>query len=228
MLRYLCTIFNSRIKEADNFEIGWKYSQDNWYASATLFSSHFDNYLAVKETRALIDKEGLNECVRKGDCDLTTGDFDDRTEEFFSTRFRHTNFSDVTNRGFELAIKKVLTKELEAGFSVGINDLDSPSDFVFTDSNPLELKGYYKKFLPNLPSKPWVKLKARYVTNKPKVEQREGFDPFFTADLYVGGDYKKLSWNAGIRNLFDEVYHEPYSALDGLERSFNIGVNYNF
>ncbi len=117
---------------------------------------------------------------------------------------------------------------MEAGVSIGLNDLDSDSVFVSTDSNPLALKGYYKKHFPQLPSKPWVKLKARYVTDTPHVKQKEGFDDFLAADLYLGGEYKKLSWNAGVRNLLDKLYHEPYSALDGLERSFTVGVKYKF
>jgi len=225
-----------KAESADNIELGWKYNKGSWYTSAALFYSRFDDYLGTKEVRTLTDVDALNECIRLGDCDITTGNFDDREQDFFDSKVNYANFEEVTNKGFEISVKKVLDKDMEAGFSIGLNDLDSDSVFVSTDSNPLTLKGYYKKHFPALPSKPWVKLKARYVTDSPRVKQKEGFNAFLTADLYLGGTlgkklgkkHKELSWNAGVRNLFDKVYHEPYSALDGLERSFNVGVKVKF
>jgi hypothetical protein len=132
------------------------------------------------------------------------------------------------NQGFEFSIKKIIDHQMEASFSFGLSEFSTHDDSFITDSRPLEFKGYYKKFFPTLPASPWIKLKARYVTDEPKVRQEEGFDPFLVADLYAGGAYKDLYFSAGIRNLFDKVYHEPYTALDGLERSFLVSFSYGF
>lgn len=207
-------------ESADNFEIGWKYNDGLWYGAAALFYSRFNNYIGTKEVRRIIDQTALIECINQGDCDPLTGDFDDRESDFFETKIQYVNFADVVNQGFEFSLKRIVDLDMESGFSLGLNDFDSDDPFATIDSRPLELKAYYKKHLPGLPASPWIKFNARYVTNEPSVEQKEGFSPFFVADLRFGVEYKDVQFNAGIRNLFNEVYHEPFSALDGLERTF--------
>jgi len=68
------------------------------------------------------------------------------------------------------------------------------------------------------------------VTDVPKVEQEDGFSPFFIADLFAGfkyplHNYCDLIFNAGVRNLGNKIYHEAFSVLDGLERSFFFNVS---
>lgn len=210
-------------EKADNLEIGWKYAKDDVYASAAVFVSEFEDYIGTKETRKIKDQAALQECIAKGDCDPATGDYDDREADFFDTKVHYINVADVRNKGIELSVKKVVDKQMEAGVALGFNDFDN----LDNSSRPVELKAHYKKYL-DLPTDPWVKVKARYVTDTPAVKQQEGFEPFASVDVLTGGEYRKLKYNAGIRNLFDETYHEPYSALDGLERSISVGVEYDF
>jgi len=81
-----------------------------------------------------------------------------------------------------------------------------------------------KKFKYNY--KPWVKLKLRHVTNSPKVNQVDGFDAFTVGDLYFGAKYQNnISFNGGIKNISNTVYHEAYSPLDGVERSFFFNIS---
>ncbi|EGU55218.1 hypothetical protein VINI7043_08950 [Vibrio nigripulchritudo ATCC 27043] len=76
--------------------------------------------------------------------------------------------------------------------------------------------------------RPWIKLNARWVTDKPEVKQVDGFDAFDLYNLYFGFSYKAAKLNAGVRNLTNKVYHEPYGALDGLGRSYfaNLTLSY--
>ena len=215
-------------ESADNIELGWKYNNGVWYAAASLFYSRFDNYITTKQVRRLTDNAGLQSCIAKGDCDPATGHYDDRESDFFDIKVHYMNVSQVDNRGFEFSLKKIVDKQMEAGLSFGFNDFSSEDLDFITDSRPLEVKAYYKKYFLSLPTSPWLKLKMRYVTNEPAVEQKEGFSPFLVADVYAGGEYKSLNFSIGIRNVFNKVYHEPYSALDGVERSFFATVSYDF
>ena len=68
-----------------------------------------------------------------------------------------------------------------------------------------------------------------------KVSQEEGFHAFFSADAYLGVRYDyanrvNFAFNFGIRNLTNEVYHEAFSALDGVERSVfgNVSLQMKF
>lgn len=213
---------------ADNIEIGWKYNNGVWYAAASLFYSRYKNFISTREVRKLIDETELLDCIAQGDCDPLTGDYDDRESDFFDINVFYINAGEVNNRGVEFSLKKIVDNDMEAGFSLGLNDFDSDDLNFITDSRPLEFKGYYKKYFSTLATSPWIKLKLRYVTDEPKVEQNEGFDPFLVTDLYVGGEYRNLSFSIGVRNLFDEVYHEPYTALDGLERSLLVTISYGY
>ncbi len=213
-------------ESADNIELGWKYNDGSWYGSASIFYSRFDNFIGTKETRKLVDEAGLLECIRQGKCSPTEGNYDDREADFFRTNVSYINIGELDNRGFELSLNKIIANDMEAGLSVAINHFSSPEFDFIVDSRPLEIKGYYKKHFSSLLASPWVKVKMRYVTNNPSVEQREGFDPFAVVSVYAGGEYKKLQFSIGIRNLFDQLYHEPYTALDGLKRSFLASIRY--
>ncbi len=217
---------------ADNVEAAWKFYDGLFFGSVSIFYSDFDDYITVKERRRLTDPIALQACIRAGACDPLNGDFDGREAEFFSTDFPFFNVKRAVNRGFEVSLKRLREEDYEAGFNFGLNDFDvrdvhDPADknLVVTNAHPLEFSFYYKKYFSDWAAKPWVQIKGRYVTDTPRVKQEEGFDPFFVADLFAGLKYRLLGYsdvtfNAGIRNIADKVYHEPFSALDGLERSF--------
>ncbi len=213
-------------ESADNFELGWKYADEHWFVSAALFYNKFDNFIGTKEVRRISDQDALAECISQGDCDPSAGDYDGRESDFFETRIHYINVPNVSNYGFEFSSRNLVEGDRDAGFSVAFNAFDS--DALNYKDNPIQIRAYYKKHFPTLITNPWIKVKARYVANTPEVKQREGFDPFLVVDLFGGGEYKGFSYRIGIRNLFDEVYHEPYTALDGLKRSIQLGLSYKF
>ncbi|MBN4054589.1 TonB-dependent receptor, partial [Nitrospira defluvii] len=224
-------------EEADNFDAAWKYYDGLFSASLSVFYSDFENYISVKQRRKITNAAAFETCIRQGKCDPANGEFDDREDEFFSDDFPYFNVKQVVNRGFEVSLKRVSEADYETGLSFSFSDFDvraghDPSDvnLVLSDSNPLEFNYYYKRYLSDGSAAPWVKINARYVTNTPSVSQEDGFSPFFVTDLFAGfktpvRHFSEMTFNAGIRNLSDMVYHEPFSPLDGLKRSFffNIG-----
>jgi len=173
-------------EKGHNFEVSWKYLNDPWYARASIFYSKFEDYLGTVSRRTLINSSGLVRCVELGRCDPSTGDYDDRENDFFSSRVTFENLGKVSNKGFEVNTGIIVDDDYEAGLNFGINDIDANNTFAQIDSNPLEFNAHVKKIFPSIPLKPWLKLKARYVTDWPKVSQYEGFDPFFTLDAYLG------------------------------------------
>jgi len=227
-----------KAEQADNFEAAWKYYNGFFFASFSVFQSDFDNYITLKQRVRIIDQAALEACIRQGDCDPTIGEYDGREDEFFAGDVAFFNVKQVINRGFEFSLKRIREDDYEAGFNFGLNDFEvrdvydpTDRDVVITDANPLEFSFYYKRYLSDWTAKPWFQLKGRYVTDTPRVKQTEGFSPFFVADFFAGlkhdlFGFSDVAFNLGIRNLTDEVYHEPFSALDGLKRSyfFNVSV----
>ncbi len=211
-------------EKGHNFEGAWKYLNAPWYARVSFFYSQFEDYLGTVSRRTLINSAGLTRCVELGRCNPLMGDYDDRDEDFFSSRVTFENLGEVSNKGFEVSTGIIVDDDYEAGFNVGLNDIDADNTFAQIDSNPLEFNAHIKKIFPSIPLKPWLKFNARYVTDWPKVSQTEGFKSFFTLDTYIGVRYEyakkvNFAFNFGVRNITDEVYHEAYSALDGVERS---------
>ncbi len=227
-----------RPEEADNFEAAWKFYDGLFFASVSVFHSDFDNYITRKQRTRIINLPALQDCIRQGDCDPPNGEFNDREDEFFASDFPYFNVKRVVNRGFEVSLKRVREEDYEAGLNFGMNDFDvrdvhdpADKDVVIVDSNPLEVSFYYKRYFSVWTARPWVRIKGRYVTNTPSVDQKEGFNEFFVADLFTGFKYptkknSEISFNAGIRNLGDEVYHEPFSVLDGLKRTYFFNVSF--
>lgn len=224
-----------KAEKGHNFEWSWKYLNDPWYARVSLFYSEFEDYLGTVPRRSLINPAGLARCIELGRCNPSTGEYDDRENDFFTSRVTFENLGSVKNQGFEVSTGLIVDDDYEAGFNVGLNDIDAENLFAQIDSNPLEFNAHVKKIFPSIPLKPWLKLKARYVTDWPKVSQEEGFNPFFTLDAYLGARYEyakkvNFAFNFGVRNITDEVYHEAFSALDGVERSVfgNISLKIKF
>lgn len=211
-------------EKADNFDISWKYLNDPWFSKISLFYSKFDSFLGTELRNKLINPIGLASCIARGRCDPETGDYDDREEDFFSTTVHFANLGKVINRGFEVSTGIIVEGDYEAGVNVGLNDIVADNVFAQIGSNPLEVSAFYRKIFSTIPLKPWIQLKARYVTNWPKVRQFEGFNSFFTADAHLGARYEytdkaNIVLNFGIRNLTNTSYHEAFSALDGLKRT---------
>ena len=211
-------------EKGHNFDWAWKYMSDPWFAKVSLFYSTFDSYLGTVLRRKLTNPQALVRCIEREECNPAAGNYDDRENDFFSSTVNFENLGQVTNKGFEMSTGIIKEGDYEAGFNIGLNDIEADNVFAEIDSNPLELSAHYKKTLNFLPLKPWVKIKARYVTDWPKINQKEGFNSFFTADAYLGVRYEyakkvNFAFNFGVRNLTDEVYHEAFSALDGVKRT---------
>lgn len=214
-----------KLEKGHNLEWSWKYISDPWFAKVSLFYSLFDDYLGTVARRKLTNPQGLQQCIDRGFCNPLLGEYDDRENDFFSSAVYFENLGKVSNKGFEVSTGIIDDEyDYEFGFNLGLNDIEAENVFAEIDSNPLELNAYFKKTLPFLPLAPWFKLKARYVTDWPKVKQEEGFKPFFVADAFLGVRYEyaekvNFVFNFGVRNLTNTIYHEAYSALDGVKRT---------
>lgn len=219
---------NCEAESADNYELAWKYLSDDLFLSTAFFQNDFSSYINTKEKRALKNQAALELCIQLGKCDPLTGDFNDQERDFFDTHIEFYNAKDVTNKGVELLVHHKLTHQFEIQGNLSFNEMSSDDPFVGHQSRPWELmtEATYRFELSDY--RPWIKLNARWVTDKPEVKQAEGFDAFDLYNLYFGFSYKAAKLNAGVRNLTNKVYHEPYGPLDGLGRSFfaNLTLSY--
>ena len=222
-------------EEGDNYELSYKYLDDSLLATITLFYTDFDSYNDVYRYVKIKNLEFLRDCNSDPECNPFDGG--DNENEIFTTFLKYASFDNVTNKGFELTInKKFEPQQIEAEFTASLNDftnakVDLPNatkrlEIAF-DQDPLEFAAFIKKEF-SYAYKPWVKLKLRHVTNMPNVEQEDGFESFTLADLYFGAHYEGVTLNAGIRNLADEVYHEPYLGLDGIKRTLFMNLSIPF
>lgn len=218
-----------KAEEADNYEISWKYLDDSLTYSLALFHSKFDTYNAIRTKNELKSEyignpDELEKCDESDNCDP------------FNSMFIFSSFNDVTSQGFEFELEKKFDRQnIVTNFTLG-QTIKSNSTYQTSNmpeamitkfkQEPLELVSSIKKTI-NHKYKPWVKLRIRHMTNEPKVEQEDGFSAFTVGDIYFGAKYKKyLTCNIGIRNITDEIYHEPYSPIDGVKRSlfFNVSM----
>ncbi|NRA84636.1 MAG: TonB-dependent receptor, partial [Gammaproteobacteria bacterium] len=217
-------------EQAENSEISWKYFDQKLFVSASIFYSDFSSYLTTKEIRNIKPRAqaALVECIRFGLCDPLQGEYNDREGEFFRSGIKYFSVNNVINKGAELTSHWFVDDDLSLQFNASYNQLTSDSDWVSADSRPLELNASVRQQLSDWRFKPWAKLKVRYVSNKPSVIQQEGFSPFTVVNLYFGAKFNKITLNAGVRNILNKVYHEPYGALDGIKRSAFINLNVEF
>ncbi len=219
---------NCEAESADNYELAWKYLSDDLFLSATVFQSDFSSYTNTKENRTLKNQAALEWCIQQGKCDPSTGVFNNQERDFFDSYVEFYSAKDVTNKGVELLAHHKLSHQFEILGNLSYNEMSSEDPYVGHQSRPWELmaEATYRLDLPDY--QPWIKLNARWVTDQPEVKQVNGFDAFELYNLYFGVSYKAARLNAGVRNLADKVYHEPYGALDGLGRSYfaNLTLSY--
>lgn len=207
-------------ERAHNLEASWKYRKRNSFASIHVFYSDFSSYTGTKNV-VTIDQTALSrlvEAVRAGQ--IPESDLEDRMSEYSDFNVKFTSFENVQNSGFETVWEHIHKKNLELGVSFGLNHFSSDSVFLSSNDHPFEIKAKVKRTFPKYKGQPWLQLKSRYVTDRPKVKQTEGFSAFVVADLLFGLKGKRWLLSGGVRNLGDTVYHEPYLALDGLKRTF--------
>lgn len=220
-------------EEADNFELSYKHLSDEMSIVATLFYSDFDTYNRFRTHNTLKpefdgDLQAFLDCEENVDCDP------------FDSVFKYESFDDVENLGFEFDLtKEIPDYGLTMNFLTSLSHLtdakyqtaNMPKPLIVKFSqDPLEFGFNIKKDF-SYEYKPWLTLKLRYVTDLPEVEQQDkygnkDYNAFGVADLYFGAKSDMFSFNAGVRNLTDAVYHEPYAPLDGVERTFffNLGI----
>lgn len=225
--------FNLEAEEANNFELSWKYRNDTLSSSFAIFYSDFSTYNSLYTHKIKKSEQALQDCLSTPSCNPLDGGTQE--SKIFDSVYKFATFDDVKQKGFEYKIEKEFEKQnVLASFNAGYTDItdsilniDGVSLNVPHINNPLEFgfsirKGFESKY------KPWIKLEGRHVTNYKKVEQKDGFKPFSVFDLYFGWKIKNMTFNAGVRNILDKVYHEPYSPLDGIERSFLFNVTIPF
>ncbi len=223
---------NMKAEEAKNYELSWKFLEDDFSCEVALFQSDFDSYNDTYVHYKVKNETALKECNKDPDCNPFDGLYNE--DRIYDTWNKYASFENVKRRGFELDIRKRFQRQnLETSFQIAQTRI-SDSLLRFQDSNatleseflqePLEMSASIKKEFEHY-LKPWVKLKLRHVTNSPTVNQRNGYNTFSKGDLYFGLTYKNIVFNGGVRNLSDAVYHEPYSPIDGVQRSMFMNVS---
>lgn len=217
-------------EQATNIELSWKYFDQSLFLSASAFYSDFSSYLTTKEIRQIKPgaQNALGECIRFGFCNPLAGEYNDREAEFFNTGIKYFSVNDVINQGAEFSAQWFIDDNWQVQFNASYNQITADSAWVSVDSRPLELNSFARYQWTQFDYTPWIKLNIRYVSDHPTVEQQEGFSSFAVSNLYFGIEFERFSLNAGVRNIFDEVYHEPYGALDGVKRSGFININVSF
>ena len=204
----------------------WKYLDQQWAMTASLFYSDFDNYITTKNVRQLTNPEGLRQCVAAGICDPVKGDFNGRENEFFSQFVQYYNAEHVTNQGAEFSARyDDGVHDVRA--ALGYNDTRSNDVFVIANSQPIRLNLSYKHRFAH-EWKPWAMAQAVGVSDTPEVRQYGGFEPYALLNLYAGLRVDDVLITAGVGNVTDTVYHPPYGGINGLARYFFLNLTYDF
>ncbi len=212
----------------NNYELAWKLLNDDLFLSAAYFYNDFGSFINTKERRKLVDPAGLDLCIRLGKCDPVNGDFNDLEGQFFDTHLQFYTTKDVVNQGAEFLAHKIWNEQWDSKAHISYNQMRAKDIHVSHHSNPLELSAELNYRNRSLSWKPWLKFQARWVADVPEVEQIGGFDSFDVYNLYMGFSYDIARFNLGIRNLADSQYHEAYSVLDGLGRSYFANISVSF
>ncbi len=213
-------------EEGRHAEITWKYLDAALAINSSIFYSEFENYIWTKETRHLINKADLLECIRLGDCNPAKGDFDDRAADFFDIFTKYYNSEAVTNAGAEINVRYAMTQH-EITFATSFNRISSDDKFVRSAAHPLDSSISYRYEFSNSWA-PWFRLRGQYVIDWPKVRQHNGFDPYFLASITAGFEKNNFVVSGGIRNLTDATYRAPYRGINGLARAFFVNVSYQW
>ncbi|MDM7321921.1 MAG: TonB-dependent receptor, partial [Gammaproteobacteria bacterium] len=209
-----------------NVELLWKYLDERWAVTASVFYSDFDNYITTKNVRQLTNPDGLRQCVAAGACNPLTGDFNGRENEFFSQFVQYYNSEHVTNQGAELSARYDDGVH-DVRVALGYNDMRSDDIFVIANAQPIRLNLSYKHRFEHA-WKPWAMVQLVGVTDTPAVHQYGGFEPYVLLNLYAGMRVDNVLINAGVGNLTDTVYHPPYGGINGLARHFFINLTYDW
>lgn len=224
-----------KAEEGNNYELSYKYLDDTLSVTATVFRTNFDTFNSLYRFVTIKDIDYLRSCNRDPLCDPFDGG--DNERKIFQLYLKHASFNDITNSGFEFSIKKTFPEQkIDIGFNASLSKLTdghvllgnaTEATTIRFAQDPLEFSAFIKKEF-DYEYKPWIKLKVRHVTNRPEVKQENGFEAFTVADLSFGAEYKDFTLNAGIKNLTNEIYHEPYMGLDGIKRSFFVNLTAAF
>jgi len=203
-------------EKAHTAEVGYRYLTDTFFITASLFYSQFEIFNGTKTYSRIIDSAALIECNRDPECNPF-----DNASDYWMMYTKYTSFEDVTNQGFEMRGDYKMDSWNVMG-SVSMSEYEGDDIFVGRNSTPVQLEGacYYRPHIKGY--KAFVFTSLRHVTDTPKVDQYEGFEPYTTINLGTGMRLPYGNVNIGVRNLTDAVYHEPYTALDGVERSFYV------
>lgn len=214
-------------EEGHHAEIAWKYLDDRWALNASIFYSDFDQYIWTKTVRRIIDRDGLESCIKIGKCNPATGDYNDRESDFFNDTVKYYNADQVTNWGMELSAH-YMEGAHDFAISSSFNKIDAEDPFVQSAAHPININSHYKYTFEDLALQPWVKLKLQTVMDEPHVMQHGGFDPYTIGSIYAGIQHRYFNLNAGIRNLGNNTYRAPYSGLNGLERTYFINAEFKW
>lgn len=215
-----------KAEEGKHAELSWKYLDNKIAFTSSIFYSDFKDYIWRKQVRRIIDQPALLECIRLGNCNPATGDYDDRETDFFDIYSKFYNAKEVNNWGIEANLQYSIPQH-EVLLSSSFNKITSDDKFVKAAAQPISTSVSYRYEFQNS-WKPWAKIKGTYTLDYPKVEQYRGFDPYFVANIYAGFRKNNFTASAGVRNILDTVYHTPYSGINSLARTFFVNVSYKW
>ena len=216
-----------KAEEGKHAEISWKYLDKNISMTSSVFYSKFKNYIWTKEMRQF-KPGGARDLQICRDAGLCTPEhpFNKEAGKFFNIYANYYNSENVTNQGAEIQAQYSIPQH-EVIFSSSFNQIISKDILVKSAAHPIDTNISYRYEFNNS-WKPWMKLKAQYVIDTPKVEQHKGFDPYSLFSLYTGFKKNNFVVSAGVRNLMDKEYRAPYSGINGLSRTFFANVSYEW
>lgn len=211
---------NVREEEAINYELGFRFANNNFNAEAIYFLSDYDNLL--------------------GECTASSGSNCEIGDAF--------NGDAATVQGIEFVLKTELTEfsgvrvplnltytYIDSEFDTDIADTAFFGDVSAGDSIPYIPEGQGQISL-GLESEKWsAYVNAVYVDGvcvKASCEAFESTDSSFTID--ISGNYQlttDLKLFARIENLSDEqdiVSRQPYGSRPNKTRTFSVGAQYSF
>ena len=222
--------FNLKPEEGKHAEISWKYLNDSFSMSTSLFYSEFENYILTSRNRKLNDgwsqQQAGNHIINVCNDMESSEEYDRCYNQAYRYVLEFYNSAHVTNEGMEIKADYSIPQH-EISFATSFNEMKSEDKYIISDSNPVSIKLSYRyEFLNSW--KPWVKIKSEYITDYPKVEQHGGFDPYLLNSLYAGFEKNGFIISSGIRNLSDQTYRPPYSGINGLSRTFFINASYKY
>ncbi len=216
-------------EEGKNYELSFKYLDDFLSWDLSVFYTDFSVYNSLREHKKIKDKAALEACKADSACDPYSRE---KENDLFETSFIYTSFKNVKRKGVEFDLQKTFAGGLDLAFNAAQTQI-SPSIYITKSgakltqhfaNEPLELKvSLTKRFFVFL--RPWLRIRQRYINDVSRIVPQDKKFALSVTDFYAGLKHGAFNLNAGVRNIFDNIYHETYSPFDGIKRSAFVNVS---